>query len=341
MILARATDSPVIPVILLFGPTASGKTAILEALFAGNGAPISAEVVSADSMQVYRGMDIGTAKPSKDLQARLPHHLIDICDIKEQFTVGDFVRHADQACVDIYSRGKIPVVSGGTGFYLKNFVLGLPAAPPSDLVIRETLKKELATDGVELLLEELRSVDPVSAQRIHPNDTYRLLRALEVYRLTGRPLSSYPPSGTSGHEDLSERPRYRFLLIGIQRDREELYERINHRTRDMFLQGLAAEVKSLVEKGYTREDPGMRAIGYQEFFLENGQFATDLEAVETLIARNSRRYAKRQITFFASLPEVHWIPGEPDAELPSRVLDHIIKFIAGEFHKEAPQYHPS
>lgn len=320
MPIASDRGSPVIPVVLLFGPTASGKTAILEQLFAGKEAPIPAEIISADSMQVYRGMDIGTAKPASDLRARLPHHLIDICDIKEQFTVGDFVRHANVACIDIFRRGKLPVVSGGTGFYLKNFVLGLPAAPPSDAEIRTILKRELSEFGLEPLLRELRQADPVSAQRIHPNDTYRLLRALEVFRLTGRPLSSYPISGHSGQNGVVERPSYQFLLIGIERNREELYERINQRTRRMFQQGLPEEVSRLVAQGYTRDDPGMRAIGYQEFFMEDGQLSTDMELIEMLVARNSRRYAKRQITFFKALPGVHWIPGE-DPEISEKVRE--------------------
>jgi len=326
-------DQPEIPVVLLFGPTASGKTAILEALFAGEQALIPAEVVSADSMQVYRGMDIGTAKPSLELRARLPHHLIDICDIREQYTVGDFVRHADQACNDIYSRGKLPVVSGGTGFYLKNFVLGLPAAPPSDLEIRNTLKEELAEGGIDPLLQELRVADPVSAARIHPNDTYRLLRSLEVYRLTGRPLSSFPLSGTRGQSGDPERPSYRFLLIGIQRDRASLYERITQRTCQMFQEGLPAEVAGLVRQGYTRDDPGMRAIGYQEFFLEDGSLSQDIDLVEELVARNSRRYAKRQITFFSSLPDVHWISAPLDDELPKHIAQAISDFLDIESNK--------
>lgn len=326
MPIASDRGSPVIPVVLLFGSTASGKTAILEQLFAGKEASIPAEIISADSMQVYRGMDIGTAKPASDLRARLPHHLIDICDIKEQFTVGNFVHHADLACIDIFRRGKLPVVSGGTGFYLKNFVLGLPAAPPSDAEIRTILKRGLSEFGLEPLLRELRQADPVSAQRIHPNDTYRLLRALEVFRLTGRPLSSYPISGHSGQNGAGERPSYQFLLIGIERNREELYERINQRTRRMFQQGLPEEVSRLVAQGYTRDDPGMRAIGYQEFFMEDGQLSTDMELVETLVARNSRRYAKRQITFFTALPGVHWIPGE-DPELSEKVRECMESFI--------------
>ncbi|AEF85255.1 tRNA isopentenyltransferase [Treponema primitia ZAS-2] len=302
-----------IPVLLLFGPTASGKTEILEKLFTGD--RFSGEVVSADSMQVYRGMDIGTAKPSPDLLARLPHHLIDILNPNEQFNVGEFVRLADCACQDIAHRGKLPVVSGGTGFYLRNFVLGLSEAPPSDLLIRQTLAKELETRGAPSLMEDLAACDPVSAARIHINDHYRLLRALEVFRTTGRPLSSYAQSGAvsefAGASEAPARPSYRFLILGLDRPRAEVYRRINERCALMFQHGLPEEVRRLHEAGYGPGDPGMKAIGYQEFFVKDDpgtwQLSKDLGVVETLVARNSRHYAKRQYTFFASIPNVKWI----------------------------------
>jgi tRNA dimethylallyltransferase len=297
-----------VPVFVLFGPTASGKTEILERSFAVPGAPIAGEVVSADSMQVYRGMDIGTAKPGAELLARLPHHLIDIRNPDEQFNAGEFVRLADEACADINARGKLPLISGGTGFYLRNFVLGLPETPPSDGEIRRAVKAELQAKGIAALAEELARCDPVSAGRIHINDEYRLLRALEVFRLTGRPLSSY---AVSGARTAGDRPSYRFLILGLRRPREEVYRRINERCAGMFRQGLPSEARRLFEAGYTPEDPGMRAIGYREFFTEGEggawRFIEESAGVETLAARNSRRYAKRQETFFASLPGVKWI----------------------------------
>jgi tRNA dimethylallyltransferase len=302
-----------IPVLLLFGPTASGKTAVLEQLSPDAGSLPPIEVVSADSMQVYRGMDIGTAKPSQELRAALPHHLIDIRDPAEQFNVGEFVRLADEAVRDIAGRGRFPVVSGGTGFYLAGFVLGLPPAPQSDAAIRLALKAELRERGAAALRAELAACDPVSAARIHENDEYRLLRALEVWRLSGRPLSSFPrPSPDAG---AAFRREYHFLLIGLTRPREELYRLIDERCALMFRSGLPGEVRRLFEAGYRPEDPGMKAIGYREFFVkeETGErggewrLASDLAAVEALAARNSRRYAKRQIAYFASLPGVRWI----------------------------------
>jgi tRNA dimethylallyltransferase len=303
----------------------------LEQIFASG--EMQAEIISADSMQVYRGMDIGTAKPSLKEREKIPHHLIDLRDPKEQFNAGEFVHLAEEGCLDIAGRGKLPVVSGGTGFYLKNLILGLPEAPPSDMEIRLLLKQELLERGAATLMEELSKADPVSASRIHVNDEYRLLRALEVLRLTGRPLSSFTSPcvkirkenhrdhGVSRRNDKKSNQNSVFLrvlrgntlcffLIGLKRSREELYRRINERTAAMFRAGLPTEVKRLYDAGYTPEDPGLRAIGYREFFvIDNGawRLSEDLAGVEALVAQNSRRYAKRQITFFASLPNIKWV----------------------------------
>ena len=306
------SDIQKLPVFILFGPTASGKTGLLEKLLNNDSPRI--EIISADSMQVYRGMDIGTAKPSLAERARVPHHLIDIRNPDEQFNAGEFVRLAEEACLAVNDRGALPVVSGGTGFYLKNLVLGLSEAPPSDKETRLTLKKELAAKGAASLMEELAEADPVSAGRIHINDEYRLLRALEVYRLSGRPLSSYSsPRFTESTGGTADRP-FSFHLIGLRRQREDLYRRINERTAGMFRAGLPDEVRQLFEAGFTPANPGLRAIGYREFFVrEPGgtwRLSEDLAGVEALVAQNSRRYAKRQITFFASLPEVKWIDCE-------------------------------
>ena len=299
-----------IPVFVLFGPTASGKTALLERLF---GAGLPAEIISADSMQVYRGMDIGTAKPSPEERKKITHHLIDIRNPDEQFNAGEFVRLAEEACFAVNRRSNLPVVSGGTGFYLKNLVLGLSEAPPSNQAIRTALREELVQKGAVSLMEELAKTDPVSAGRIHIHDEYRLLRALEVYRLTGRPLSSYasPWSGKAdGALSFSGKNPFRFLLAGLRWNREELYRRINARTSAMFRLGLPGEVRRLFEAGFSPAHPGLRAIGYREFFVEEGgvwRISEDLAGVENLVAQNSRRYAKRQITFFASLSGVKWI----------------------------------
>jgi tRNA dimethylallyltransferase len=275
-------------------------------------------------MQVYRGMDIGTAKPSAEERERIPHHLIDIRNPGEQFNAGEFVRLAGVACLDIARRGKLPVISGGAGFYLKNFILGLPEAPPPDPEVRANLKRELEEGGASALMEELARGDPVSAGRIHINDQYRLLRALEVLRLSGRPLSSFQAAGGG-------LPGCRFLIVGLSRPREELYRRINERCAAMFRQGLPAEVRRLYRAGYTPRDPGLRAIGYREFFVEEPpggvyRLSEDIAGVQALAARNSRRYAKRQITFFSAIPGVQWIEaGADEAETAERVQREIAR----------------
>jgi len=330
-----------VPVLVLFGPTASGKTNVLLRLFGSGGLfPGKAEIISADSMQVYRGMDIGTAKPSAEERALLPHHLIDIRNPEEQFNVGDFVRLAGEAALDIARRGAFPVISGGTGFYLKNFIMGLPEAPPSDAGIRAALKGELREKGAAALMEELARFDPVSAGKIHLNDEYRLLRALEVMRTSGRPLSSFGVSGApavnaADTDEAEFRSRCRFLITGLFRPREELYRRINDRCAAMFSQGLNDEVRRLYDKGYTPRDPGLRAIGYREFFVQNEsadyRLSQDIAGVQALVAQNSRRYAKRQITYFASLPGAQWVEaGRDDAETAEKMIQLFSKILIFE-----------
>jgi tRNA dimethylallyltransferase len=268
-------------------------------------------------VQVYRGLDIGSAKPPAAVLAALPHRLIDLCSPKEQFNTGDFVRLADRACAEISAGGGLPVVSGGAGFYLRNFVLGLPETPPPDPLVRRALETELRDKGAGALMEELAACDPASAAKIHPNDVYRIRRALEVFRSTGAPLSSFAATGAAPEN----RPRYRFLILGLERPREELYRRIDERCALMFRQGLPEEVRRLHEAGYGPGDPGMKAIGYREFFVEEApglwRLDPDLDRVQRLVARNSRHYAKRQITFFASIPGVKWIAagGDPAGDI--------------------------
>lgn len=296
--------------LLLFGATASGKTALVEGL-AGSGPRF--ELISADSMQVYRGMDIGTAKPSAAFREKIPHHLIDIRDPREQYCAGDFARDALEAARLAMSRGALPLVSGGTGFYLKNLVMGLSAAPPSDPAVREALQRELREGGPGPLRCELEAADPESAERIHPNDHYRLTRALEVWRCSGRPLSSFPPPAAP-RDDID------YLAVGVRRPREELRRRIDERVEEMFRAGLAAEAESLRGSGLRATDPGMAAIGYSEFFEAAGGSPFDaldaevLAAVKERIKTDTRRYAKRQELFFRDLPGARWIEAD---DLPS------------------------
>ena len=257
-------------------------------------------VVSADSMQAYRGMDIGTAKPDAALQALLPHRLIDILDPSEQYTAGDFVRFADECCAEAFASGRLPVVSGGTGFYARNFLCGLPSAPAAEAGLRAGVAADLARLGEPALRAELAAGDPGSAARIHPNDVYRLTRAVEVLRSTGRPLADFAAP-------TSPRPDYDFLVLGIERPREELYARIDSRVEAMFAAGLEAEVARLRAAGRGPGDPGMKAIGYREFF-EEGE-----GSLRERIALDTRRYAKRQLTFFRALPGIRWLPPSVEA----------------------------
>jgi len=246
-------------------------------------------------MQVYRGMDIGTAKPSPSFLEHLPHHLLDIRDPSEQFCAGDFVRLADNACKDIHSRGKLPVILGGTAFYVKNFLYGLPVTPESDPEVRRFYIERMKHDGAAVLFRELEAVDRESAGRINIHDEYRIIRALEVFSASGQPLSSFNLSNT-------QRDGYRFLVLALDRSREVLYERINRRVEEMFSDGLSDEVQTLIAKGYTAPDPGMQAIGYREFFSsESGNMADILAQIQL----DSRKYAKRQETFIRSIPDIY------------------------------------
>ena len=238
--------SEVIPVIVIFAPTASGKTDLTRELFspAGSHFILNAEIISADSQSVYKYMNIGTAKPEPDFCRQIPHHLIDVKTPDEQFTVADFVFMADKACSDIYARGKIPVICGGTGFYIRNFLYGLPPTPESDPKIREELKSRIAKEGNQLLYDELKSVDPESAKVININDAYRICRALEVYYTTGRTRSSY-------QIEPKLREEYDFTFIVLEPPRDLLYERIRKRVDIMFDEGLEEEIRILKEKSYT------------------------------------------------------------------------------------------
>lgn len=297
--------------ILLFGPTAVGKTGLIQHVFQEG-----FEIVNADSQQVYRYLRIGTAKPSADILERIPHHLIDFLSPKMQFNVASFVREADRAIVNIHRRGKIPVICGGTGYYFFHFLYGIPSAPKSDDNLREGLINRLETEGRASLWKELMQVDPVSAETLHPNDTQRILRALEVYHSSGRPLSDYKINTTP-------RTKYRFLTIGLSRSREDLYRRIDRRVDEMWKAGLRDEFSMLLGMGFRESDPGMRGIGYREFFLMRKSGEYTMSGVKEEIKKNSRRYAKRQITFFKRVPSTIWIHPEQEEELRRRISEFL------------------
>jgi tRNA dimethylallyltransferase len=270
-----------------------GKTDVLNTFFSRR-----AEIINADSMQVYRYMDIGTAKPTDVLLRATPHHLISIVDPDYQFSVGEFIRRAEDLVRELSVRNVRPVLAGGTAYYFKTFAFGISDAPKSNRRIRRQLDEWIEEVGLETAYSELLKVDPDYAAQIGSSDRARILRALEVFRLSELPLSRYRVPHLLRRD-------YRFLFLGLYRPRQELYDRIERRVDRMFEEGLIEEVKNLLARGFGWDTPGMRGIGYQEFsLLQRGCLTT--EGVKDLIKRNSRHYAKRQITFFKSLPGVKW-----------------------------------
>jgi tRNA dimethylallyltransferase len=262
-------------------------------------------------MQVYRHMEVGTAKPSPEDRARVIHHLVDVADPSEQFNAGRFVQEAEALIRQISGRGNIPVVSGGTAFYITSLLYGLPEAPAVDPAIRERLRGIEQERGREELYTMLQERDPKAAQRIQRNDRYRTMRALEVLEATGRSLFSFAWPRVP-------RSDMRFLLIGLERPREEVYRRIDERVRAMFRAGLVDEVKRLLAMGYGPEDPGMRGIGYRQL-LDMRAGCETLAAVRERIARETRRYAKRQLTFFRAVRGVAWMSPVDAAAVRDRI----------------------
>ena len=285
-------------ILVIVGPTASGKTRMaVELAKAHNG-----EVVSADSMQIYRRMDIGTAKPTAEEMDGVPHHMIDVADPEEDFSVARYVELASACVDDILARGKLPIVAGGTGLYVDSLLSGRTfAAFSPESALRKELEAELAERGGEAMLEELSRVDPEAAARLHPNDHKRIVRALEVYRSTGKTISEH------NRETQALPPRYEALTIGLNfQDRADLWARIDQRVDQMAAAGLEREVRELLSSGLSPRCTAMQAIGYKEFVAAVEGTMTWREA-EELVKLRSRQYAKRQLTWFRRNPEVHWL----------------------------------
>ena len=299
--------NPFESVVFLFGPTGVGKTELLMDLD-----PEKYSVVNADSIQVYRHLDIGSAKAKAEILQAIPHYLIDVFDPWQQFSVGDFVAYADQACREIHAQGKIPVLSGGTAFYFKHFYFGLAQAPPSDESVRMSLAQKIQERGDAWAFKRLSQVDPPSAKRIHPSDMYRVSRALEVYEGSGRPLSSYTVPSTA-------RNGMKPLVIGLWREGDELKERIAMRVKQMFSEGLVEEIRHLIDMGADESWPGLQGIGYKEFFQARKSGEASLSMIGEQIERNSRYYAKRQMTFFKSFADVTWMNPQDKAPILSLI----------------------
>lgn len=279
-------------VVFIFGPTGVGKTELAVRATEDIG-----EIVSVDSMQVYRELDAGTAKPSPEQRTRVPHHLVDVVSPDYRFSAGDFKRRALRAIRRISAQGKVPVLVGGTGLYFKALESNLSAAPPADTGLREELyRMEEADPGV--LHRRLRSMDPETARRLHPRDLVRVVRAVEIQRLSGVPFSEFVRRGTPE----LVRPR----KIGVILERERLYRRLELRCRRMLASGLAEEAAGLIEKGYGEDLPAMKGLGYSHF-IRYLKGCSCREEIERLFIRDTRRYAKRQLTWFRKEQGVRWI----------------------------------
>jgi len=286
-------------IIVICGPTGLGKTAVSIEL----ALDLHGEIIGADSMQIYRYMDIGTAKPTLNEQARIPHHLIDIVDSDEPFDAAGFAKMAGEMIMKLHVEGIVSFVVGGTGLYIKALVHGLSQAGPADTDIRKRLKEAELLHGSGFLYERLSKCDPEASERIHPNDTFRIIRALEVYEATGMAISQY--SKDHGFENR----RFNALKIGLHIERETLYDRINRRVHAMIEAGLVDEVKMLLNRGYSEDLKSMQSIGYRHMIdFIKGRITWE-ETVRTL-KRDTRRYAKRQMTWFKVDPEIVW--AEPE-----------------------------
>ena len=290
-------------VVCVVGPTASGKTKMGVAL----AKRFNGEVVSVDSMQIYRGMEIGTAAPTPEEMAGVPHHMIGVADPAESWSVSRFTQEADRCIQDILRRGKLPVLVGGTGLYLDALVRGQTfAAGQQGGAVRLALQQRLAREGAAALLEELAAIDPETAARLHLRDEKRILRALEVYRETGETISEHDRKSREMPD------RYDALYIGLSfRDRQELRDRIDRRVDIMVEQGLLDEVRQLLTGGLPRDATALQAIGFKQFLAVADGTATEAEAVEEVKLR-SRQYAKRQLTWLRRNPAIHWMEWEKE-----------------------------
>lgn len=289
-------------IIAVVGPTASGKTSLALKL-AKN---FQGEIISADSVQVYRGLDIGTAKPSLEERRLIPHHLIDILDPDQDYSAALFRKQADEIIHGLHKRQTPVFVAGGTGLYLKALTRGLFNGPASNSKLRTILNKQAEAEGSEYLHCQLKNIDPQAASRIHPRDALRIIRAIEVYAQCNQPISSL-----QGGHGFQEKP-YEVLKIGLTLEKNELYRRIEARTEEMIKKGWVEEVRSLLHKGYHPRLKSLQSIGYKQIVSYLSGEVNLPEAVD-LIKRDTRHYAKRQITWFKADAEINWFTASPES----------------------------
>ena len=297
-------------IVIITGPTAVGKSSLGYRL----AQEVKGEIINADSMQVYRYMDIGTDKPSSAEQKQIPHHLIDVVDPDQPFDVSDFRMHARSIIEDLSLRQVPILVIGGTGLYLRVLQRGIFLCPKPKADIRERWRKKSKALGSEFLWETLKEQDPLAAGRIHPRDTYRVIRALEVLELTGRPISEW-------HQwEQGAEPDYEILWIGLFLAREVLYRKINSRTEEMMAKGFLGEVQGLLEKGYSPELKSMKSLGYRHL-ASVLQGRLDLEEALDLLKRDTRHYAKRQLTWLSRESNLNWFSPEEFDKIRLKVIE--------------------
>ena len=286
--------------ICIAGPTASGKTALSIAL----AKELDGEIVSCDSMQVYKGMNIGTAKPTTEEMAGIPHHMLSVAEPWEDFSVGKYCDMAAPIVDDILARGKTAIIAGGTGLYMDALIRGNDFAPVPSTGRREELEQLAAEKGIEAVISQLRAVDPESAERLHPSDQKRIIRAMEVYLETGETITEH------NRKTQLIPPRYDPVWFALEdADRANLYARIDRRVEIMLEQGLIAEIQGLLDAGIPEKATSMQAIGYKEF-VDVLQGRSSMETATALVQQSSRKYAKRQLTWFRRNPAIHWLRRE-------------------------------
>lgn len=308
-----STSQP--PVLVILGPTASGKTSL--ALHVAR--KTDAEIISADSRQVYRELTIGTAKPSPAELAAVPHHFIDEKNIGEHFSAGDFASQAERRVLEIHNRGKRAIVAGGSTLYLEALLKGLADLPPSDPEIRKALYTKWEKHGGEKLFQRLRQADPQQAATLDPTKTQRVIRSLEIIELSKRTVTELQRS--------RKPPRLNFRAYALRMPRERLYQRIDRRVEVMMAAGLEEEAKRLYERYrtilHTQRAGVLKTVGYQELF-RYFEDETDLETAISLIKQHSRNYAKRQLTFFKNRLNVNWVDFSGDDDIPAVLVDRFL-----------------
>lgn len=303
------------PLIILTGPTAVGKTKLSIEL----AKTVNGEIISADSMQVYKHMDIGSAKIKKEEMCGVPHYLIDVLEPDEEFHVVRFQEMAKQAMEEIYAKGKVPILTGGTGFYIQAVVKDIDFSKESEKSpIREELEKLAEEKGCKYLHEKLQQVDPKSAEKIHANNVKRVIRALEYFELTGKPISLH------NEEEAAKESPYNVAYFVLNDVRERLYERIDARVDAMLQEGLVEEVSGLAKKGYTKDMVSMQGLGYKEILSYlDGSYTFD-EAVY-ILKRDTRHFAKRQLTWFKREKDIIWVNKQDFHYKENEILNYILE----------------